>query len=516
MHLVRWAATLACVGFAAAAAAPRYSEAQALAAELQELVDGHPQLQSARDNAAAAKAAIGGAAAAQYPDVLLTTDTGYKRIDGPSQRAADNIWSRPYDQASLRVTQNLYNGGRTASQIETATLTQLSAESDVRNTRQQLLFQGINQYVEVVRQSRLVDLARKNEKIIQDRLNLEDERVQRGGGTAVDVLLAKTRLQLAKERRVVLEGSLRDSITRYTLVFGHPPDPAKMEDLSLPAYLVPDSVDVALQEALQRNPGITSAAHKVDIARTQQQTARGDFLPKVDMVGTMNWEKDREGTMGIRRDAQLGVQVTWDLFSGFSTKAGVSQAALSYSAAMNDEHLVARQVEQEIRLAWQGVSTACDRRLLLDNAVSIAAEVHDARGRLRDAGQDTVLNVLDAEGELFNSEINLVTSIYDEKLAIFRLGLAMGRDLLVEAARQRDAVAQLSAYEGRCAIPSLEPAAAAGRTAAAAPAPAPGAPANPFAPPAQGAPANPFAPPANPFALPPTQGAAPANPFALP
>ena len=55
--------------------------------------------------------------------------------------------------------------------------------------------------------------------------------------------------------------------------------------------------------------------------------------------------------------------------------------------------------------------------------------MHDARVRLRDAGRETIVNVLDAESELFNSEINLVTSIYDEKLAVYRLAVAMGRDI---------------------------------------------------------------------------------------
>ena len=83
-----------------------------------------------------------------------------------------------------------------------------------------------------------------------------------------------------------------------------------------------------------------------------------------------------------------------------------------------------------MRLARQGVITACERRLLLQNAVTIAQEVYDPRIRLREAGQETVINVLDAESEVFSSQINLLGATYDEKLAIYRMWLGMGNRIV--------------------------------------------------------------------------------------
>jgi hypothetical protein len=83
-----------------------------------------------------------------------------------------------------------------------------------------------------------------------------------------------------------------------------------------------------------------------------------------------------------------------------------------------------------MRLAWQGVITACERRLLLQNAVTIAQEVYDSRIRLREAGQETAINVLDAESEVFSSQINLLGATYDEKLAIYRMWLGTGNSIV--------------------------------------------------------------------------------------
>ena len=71
--------------------------------------------------------------------------------------------------------------------------------------------------------------------------------------------------------------------------------------------------------------------------------------------------------------------------------------------------------------------TARQRVELLENAVNIASEVFDARQKLREAGKETVINVLDAENEIFSARINFVQASYDEQVAIYQLLLAMGQ-----------------------------------------------------------------------------------------
>ena len=80
-----------------------------------------------------------------------------------------------------------------------------------------------------------------------------------------------------------------------------------------------------------------------------------------------------------------------------------------------------------VKLSWQALLTVRERLELLENAINIASEVFDARQKLREAGKETVINVLDAESEIFNARINFTTASYDERLAVYQLLLAMGR-----------------------------------------------------------------------------------------
>jgi outer membrane protein, adhesin transport system len=121
------------------------------------------------------------------------------------------------------------------------------------------------------------------------------------------------------------------------------------------------------------------------------------------------------------------LSATWNLFSGFSTTAGSAQAAYEFKAARQNHQTIARKVEEETRLAWNELETATQRVELLNNAVAIASEVFDARHKLREAGRETVINVLDAENEVYNARINLEQANGDAKLASYRLLQGMGR-----------------------------------------------------------------------------------------
>lgn len=258
-------------------------------------------------------------------------------------------------------------------------------------------------------------------------MNLEDERVQRGAGIAVDVLESKRRLQLAKERRVNFEGALEDAISQYIQVFDHAPDMDAMVDPVPPVELLPASQDQAVEIAGSENPAVSSSRLTVEVANQLRRAARSDYFPTFDVVGTVNYEKHRDAVLGTRREWSVLLQATWNLFNGFATNASVSQAAFNYRASQDNHEFVTRNVIEATRRAWQQLVTARERVDLLENAVNIASEVFEARKRLREEGKETVINVLDAENGIIDAQIQFTQVSYDQRLAVYQLLQALGR-----------------------------------------------------------------------------------------
>jgi adhesin transport system outer membrane protein len=296
----------------------------------------------------------------------------------------------------------------------------------LEGTRQNTVLEGATAYVNVLRQKRLIELSRENEGTIRQQLQLEDERVQRGSGIAVDVLQAKSKLQSAKERRVTFEGALQGAISRFTQTFNHSPNIDAMTDPVPPIEMVPSDLERAIDTALLGNPALGNSSVTIEVARERRRTVRAEMYPSLDVSSAWNFEKNAGAVLGVRRDYSVTLTATWDLFTGFSTRNLLSQAAFDLGATKDIHDFTARKVIEQTRLAWQALFTARQRLELLENAVNIASEVFSSRQKLREAGKETVINVLDAENEVNNTQINFTSASYDERLAVFQLLLAMG------------------------------------------------------------------------------------------
>ncbi len=408
------------------------SFADSLEEELATLLIDHPQIKAGQKTVEARRQEISKSWAGYFPTLSSTGTIGPQYVDSPGERTRlqdqdHKVWSRTGITAGVTATQNLFNGYNTASLVKTARLTKEIAELTLKGTRQNILFEETSSYIDVLRQMRLIDLARNNEMTIQRQLNLEDERVRRGSGIAVDVLQAKSRLQLAKERRVNFEGALEDSVSRYFQVYGHAPNLETITDPVPPVEMIPSELERAIDIALVENPALDNSNATVEVARERRILVKSEYFPSFDLVGTWNFEKNNNTVIGIRRDYSVAVQSSWDLFTGFSTSASMMQAGYDYRASKDNHDFVARKVVEQTKLAWQALLTTRLRMELLENAVNIAGEVFDSRKKLREAGKETVINVLDAENEVINAQINFTSASYDERLAVYQLLQAMGR-----------------------------------------------------------------------------------------
>ncbi len=406
-----------------AAVFPVTVSAGSLRDELKDMLQNHPRLAAELNVLDSSKARIDEAHAGFLPTVTLSGDAGHEHIDTPARTETSDL-SR--SKITLTVNQNLFNGFQTPAAHDGARLRADAAEHRLRSIRQNLLFEGIQAYLNVLRQSRLIEINRRNEDTIKKQLQLEDEGVERGSGQAVDVLLAKTRLQLATEQRVLFEGGLHEASARYVQFFGHRPSIKEMADPKFDLTVVPQDLKSAEQTSLSTNPNLLASRLDVAVAKERQREVESGFFPRVDLVGKVNREDDADALRGTRRDWSIILQVSWDLYSGLSTRSAARAASHERAAAQNNLYYGERQIREELEIAWHQLQTNRKRVELLKNASVIAVEVFEAREHLRRSGKETAINVLDAQSEVFGAQLNLLSAEVDTQIAAFRVLFAMG------------------------------------------------------------------------------------------
>ena len=425
MRYFAWAgATICALSFVAAAAS-----AQTLEEELSRALREYPAIQAVRDDLNVAKSAIGEAFSEYLPDLDILADGGYEVTDKPGERRKNNqdAFDAFRRRGSATLNQNVFDGLQREGNLRIARLNEKVAKLTVDDTEQEILLRGVEAYHNVLRNARLVELSEANVETIREKLKLETERVERGGGLKVDELLAKTRLQIAKEQLVAFQGDLIDSNSVYVDVFDRLPDLGAMQEPIPPLELLPPDMETAVKIAIGERPSVLAEDRRVDIADQQRTIARSDYFPRIDIVGSANYEDDFDGTEGLRRDYSIVLQITWKIFDGLARPSRVSQAANAYFSSLDRLAFAKRQAAERARVTFNELLNARERVTLLENAVDLAREVFLARGRLRAAGRESAINLLDAELELYLARINLTNALYDSRVSAYRVLEATGQ-----------------------------------------------------------------------------------------
>lgn len=394
--------------------------ARSLEVELQDLLVKHPLLKSVRKSVLAADKGRDVAASGFYPRLTLSGDAGRENIE-----TVDANTDLNRRRLTATIEQNLYAGGRTTAAAEIAEIDHAAQDNTLRLTTQDLLFEGITAYVQVARYQTLMAIARRNEETTKRQLTLENDRVERGGGIAVDVMQARARLQLVKERRVFYEQGLRDAVANYQQVFGHPPELGAMQELGIFTARIPKSLEAALAQGRDQNPRLKEAFLQSKKAQKQVGSESASLYPTVDLVG--NRGMDRNANALPRRDeTSILLRFNWVLFSGFETTYRAQAATMQHEALLDREVAVINKVDEGVRIAWNQLINGKEREDLLDSASSISYDVMQNRKRLRDAGRETAINVLDAEVEYYAVLSNKLNAMTDTRIGSYRLLAAIG------------------------------------------------------------------------------------------
>ena len=462
---------------------PAPCSALSLEEEMRGLVESHPQIQSKTKSVNSAEEGIRSARAGFLPTAKLGGDQGYEYIDSPDRRLTQG---KPYSNnratSSLTVTQKIFDGFATDAAVEAAKASHSVSTTDLRATRQTTLLEGASAYLDILRYTRLVTLARENERKVAEQLNLEDERVQKGGGISSDVLAAKQRLQTAKARRVEFEGGFHTSAAKYSQVYGHAPEVAALSDPPLPLDLIPETIEDSLDAAEKDNPSLQSATKTIDLNDERRRAAEAGYWPTLDLVGKADYENGKNGTIGPRRDWSMLLVASWELFSGFKTDAQVAAASWDHAASKDNRLYTSRKVSEAVRTAWHKFQTAKQRLDLLDNAATLAEEVWEAQKKKREAGKATVQEVLDEETKINDARISYTGAFYDMYQAAYELLSGMGRLEVDNLARAKMSASLSPVPDGRAQTLTHPMAKAASTAVAPAPTAKPPAPAGRAAP----------------------------------
>ena len=424
----------------------------------------NPTLAAARENQKAVDESVNIAKAPGLPSLSgQATFTDFIKKSPNSFTAPD----RALDvQANLSVP--LYSGGAVKNGVRAAETRVKAGQADLRGSESGLFSQVVAAYLDVISNEAIVGLGQNNVNVLGVSVQSTRDRFEIGDLTRTDVAQSQSRLAVARSNLRLQRANLAAAREKYIQLVGRAP---MALDPPPPLPGMPASADEAIQSALDNNPDLIASRIRSKAAGYDVAVAGSGRLPKVsffsgvdytDYMGTLGAGTVPSGTLAQRSTtAQAGIRATIPIFSGGLPAAQQRQARAREGAALDQEIGVERAVIAGVRSAyaqWQAAGEVIGSNQQAVDAAALSLEGVRAENSV---GNRTVLDILNAEQELLNAQVNLVTARRNTYVAGFNLLSAMGkaeaRDLGLEGGVFYDPMTNYDRVRGKFFDWDLDP-----------------------------------------------------------
>jgi outer membrane protein len=322
------------------------------------------------------------------------------------------------------AAQTLYNGNQTANRVRQAESQVMGARQTLRVTEQQVLLDAATSYMNLLRDQAILDLNRRNVEVLTEQLKQTRDRFNVGEVTRTDVAQAESRLAAGRSQLLNSQSNYVTSVANYRRVIGV--DPGRLAPGTPVDRLSPNNLDRAIVDGQQQSPSVMAAMYGVDVAELAVKVSEGALYPNFAVVATAskNWEPTSQ--VNKQTLASIVGSLTVPLYQGGGEYSAIRQSKENLGQQRLGLDINRDQARATVTQSW-GQLDAAKAEIESTTAQVNAAEIalNGVREEAR-VGQRTTLDVLNAQQELVNARVALVTAQHDRVVASYTLLAAVG------------------------------------------------------------------------------------------
>lgn len=393
----------------------------------------NPQINAQRAQVRATDENVPQALSGYRPRVSATASYGAQYIDsktstttttGGAVTVNQHGWNDPRGVGAT-MTQTLFNGFQTGNRTRQAESQVFAARETLRVIEQTVLLDAATAYMNVLRDSATLDLQRRNVEVIQEQLRQTRDRFNVGEVTRTDVAQAESRVAAAQSQMLAAQSNLATSRAAYRRIIGV--EAGRLRAGTPVDRLSPRSLDLAVAQGQAENPSVTAAEYGVDVAALQVKVNEGALYPVVTLQASAQQNYDTSINSSRQFAGAVVGQVTVPLYQGGAEYSLIRQAKETVSQQRLNLALNRDQARANVVQSWAQLEAA-KAQIEATRAQVAAAEIalNGVREEAR-VGQRTTLDVLNAQQELVNARVALVTAQRDRVVASYTLLSAVGR-----------------------------------------------------------------------------------------
>jgi multidrug efflux system outer membrane protein len=404
-------------------------------AELQHLVnvalERNHDLRSAMARIDVARANLGITRADQKPTIGVSADVTTLRSSSSGTFPLPDGFDQRRTFGSLALNLVSYEAdiwGKLRRATEASQANLLASDENRKAVVTTLVSDVAGAYFNLLELDSEFEIAQRTLATREASLKLIRNRQQGGLATQLEVRQGEQLVQLAERAIPAIEQQIEQTENRISLLLGQNPGPIR-RGRSLMDQEQPVSVPAGLpSDLLERRPDIRGAEQQLIAANAMIGVAKAAYYPKISLTSFLGTQSDEltrlfTGPAGVW---QFVPQATQPIFTGGRTRSTVALANAQ-------EQLALIEYERSIQTAFREVS---DGLIQYQKVKEVRAKQEELVSTLQDrsrlsymryrGGVDTLLNALDADRDLFDSELGLAQTRRDELVTLVQLYRALG------------------------------------------------------------------------------------------
>lgn len=300
-----------------------------------------------------------------------------------------------------------------------------AARSDSESASEQVAAVVARAYLGAVRADTDVETAQANVMLSQAVLRQAENQKNAGTGTGIEITRARVQLANDQQRLLVTENARRAAHLQLLRAMGVRLDTEVQLTDGL-QYVAVDALTLenARAQALRDRPDYKAQQEREANARLMASATVMERLPSLAAFG--DYGSSGSAFSNSLPTRTYGISLKVPLWDGARRDARRAESASQHRAEAIRTNDVREQIELDVRLALDALSSAQDQVKVAKDGLDLAeSELEQARRRYQ-AGISDSLEVTDAQTRLERARDNQTAALYNYNVARIDLAQAMG------------------------------------------------------------------------------------------